>query len=79
MKDTLPKIKYGKDGDKWQMTIITPTISKLYTFQSGEELDTISIDGKNVKVSDIDTIHIINTFSVYRRQILTYKDGPRTE
>ncbi len=51
MCESLPQIEYALDGDTWVMTIIMPHISQTYHINSGQEVETTSIDGRQVKVS----------------------------
>ena len=50
MSECLPQIQYALDGDTWVMTIIMPHVSKEYRINDGQEVQTTSIDGRQVKV-----------------------------
>ena len=50
MQLSLPQIQYAMEGDEWFMTIITSLSTMQYKFKPWDILNTISIDGKPIKV-----------------------------
>ena len=59
LKTQMPVIDYSCSGDTWCMSLTTPFISKEYKFKSGEELETVSIDGRPVKVNSHQAPYIL--------------------
>ena len=45
-------LEYSCDGDTWKLTLTNLCQSKPYIFKSGEELDTVTLDDKPVKVNE---------------------------
>ena len=45
-----PEIEIAKNGDEWEFKMYTPQSTRNVSFTSGQEIDTLSIVGKPVKV-----------------------------